>query len=276
MNKQDLTISQSLLKALTKYAEKKECGLKIEALYIDKMKGTTTAAQALGNWFEYKCTGALPAYHPEVPEPKVLKSGKLSVAYERMLNQVENYKQAIKHYNVTDIKEGVSFNWGNITGTADIIAKVDGKPSIIDIKTTALFDNKWEEFGWNTEHLAGEFRPKLNLLLQALHYKWLYKNIYGEDADFYFWVFSTTNQNDFKIIKVNIEDELYEEHANDIRAALNFLMHNIKTGFIAIPEISRCAKCFLSESCTSKIEVPVVSEVWFSTNIKHITKNIGD
>jgi hypothetical protein len=276
MNKQELTISQSLLKALTKYAEKKECGLKIEALYIDKVKGTTTPAQALGNWFEYKCTGALPAYHPEVPEPKVLKSGKLSVAYERMLNQVENYKQAIKHYKVTDIKEGVSFNWGNITGTADIIAKVDGKPSIIDIKTTALFDNKWEEFGWNTEHLAGEFRPKLNLLLQALHYKWLYKNIYGEDADFYFWVFSTTNQNDFKIIKVNIEDELYEEHANDIRAALNFLMHNIKTGFRAIPEISRCAKCFLSESCTSKIEVPVVSEVWFSTNIKHITKNIGD
>ena len=276
MNKQDLTISQSLLKALTKYAEKKECGLKIEALYIDKVKGTTTPAQALGNWFEYKCTGALPAYHPEVPEPKVLKSGKLSVAYERMLNQVENYKQAITHYKVTDLKDGVSLNWGNITGTADIIAKVDGKPSIIDIKTTALFDNKWEEFGWNTEHLAGEFRPKLNLLLQALHYKWLYKNIYGEDADFYFWVFSTTNQNDFKIIKVNIEDELYEEHANDIRAALNFLMHNIKTGFRAIPEISRCAKCFLSESCTSKIEVPVVSEVWFSTNIKHITKNIGD
>ena len=79
-----------------------------------------------------------------------------------------------------------------------------------------------------------------------------------------------------KIIKVNIEDELYEEHANDIRAALNFLMHNIKTGFKAIPEISRCAKCFLSDYCTSKIEVPVVSEVWFSTNIKHITKNIGD
>ena len=276
MNKENITISQSLLKALTKYAEKKECGLKIEALYIDKMKGTTTDAQALGNWFEYKCTGALPAYHPEVPEPKVLKSGKLSVAYERMLNQVENYKQAIKHYKVSDLKEGVSLNWGNITGTADIIAKVDGKPSIIDIKTTALFDNKWEEFGWNTEHLAGEFRPKLNLLLQALHYKWLYKNIYGEDADFYFWVFSTTNQNDFKIIKVNIEDELYEEHANDIRAALNFLMHNIKTGFKAIPEISRCAKCFLSDFCTSKIEVPVVSEVWFSTNIKHITKNIGD
>ena len=30
MEKDNLTISQSLLKALTKYAEKKECGLKVE------------------------------------------------------------------------------------------------------------------------------------------------------------------------------------------------------------------------------------------------------
>ena len=138
MKEDNLSISQSLLKALTKYAEKKECGLKVEALYIKGMKGITTDAQALGNWFEYKCTGALPAYHPEVPEPKTLKSGKLSVAYERMLNQVENYKEAIKHYNVTDIEPGVSMKWGNITGTADIIAKVNGKKSIIDLKTTGI------------------------------------------------------------------------------------------------------------------------------------------
>lgn len=276
MSNQEFNISQSLLKALTKYAEKKECGLKIEALYVDKVKGATTDAQALGNWFEYKCTGALPAYHPEVPEPKILKSGKLSVAYQRMLNQVENYKQALKHYNVTDVQPGVSMKWGNITGTADIIAKVDGKTSIIDLKTTALFDDKWNEFGWNTEHLAGEFRPKLTLLIQALHYKFLYKNLHGEDVDFYFWVFSTTNEHDFKIIKVHIEDELYLEHSNDIRQGLNFLMHNLKNGFKAYPTISRCAKCFMNENCDQKVNVPQVSEVWFSTNIKHITKNLGD
>ncbi len=276
MNKDNLSISQSLLKALTKYAEKKECGLKVEALYIKGMKGITTDAQALGNWFEYKCTGALPSYHPEIPVPKTLKSGKLSVAYERMLKQVENYNYAIKHYNVTEMQTGVNMNWGNITGTADIIAKVNGKKSIIDIKTTALFDDKWNDYGWNTEHLAGEFRPKLTLLIQSLHYKWLYKNIYGEDLDFYFWVFSTTNQHDFKIIKVNIEEDLYEEHANDIRMGLNYLMHNMKNGFNAIPNISRCAKCFLNETCESKVKVPEVSEVWFSTNIKHLTKNIGD
>ncbi len=114
------------------------------------------------------------------------------------------------------------------------------------------------------------------MLIQALHYKWLYKNIYGEDLDFYFWVFSTTNQHDFKIIKVNIEEDLYEEHANDIRMGLNFLMHNMKQGFKPIPNISRCAKCFLNETCEAKVKVPEISEVWFSTNIKHLSKNIGD
>ena len=53
-------------------------------------------------------------------------------------------------------------------------------------------------------------------------------------------------------------------------------MHNFKTGFKAIPNISRCAKCFLNENCKEKVKVPEVSEVWFSTTIKHITKNIGD
>ena len=276
MENKELKISQSLLKILTAYAEKKECGLKVEAQYIKRIPTDTTDAQALGNWFEYKCTGALPPYNPIIPEPKLLKSGKLAIGYERMLQQVKNYKRAIDHFKVTNIEPGVDFQWNNITGTADIVARMEGKPVIIDLKTTALFDDKWTDFGWNTEHLAGEFRPKLNLLIQALHYKWLYRNIYGEDADFYFCVFSTTNPYDFKIIKVNLEEELYEEHAHDIQAGLNFLMYNMKKGFKAVPSISRCARCFLKEECKEKVDVPTISDIWFSTTIKQITKNIGD
>lgn len=261
MKKEEFNISQSLLKALTKYAEKKECGLKIKAQYIDKMSSEPTPPQALGNWFEYKCTGALPPYNPIVPEPKVLKSGKLSVAYERMLSQVDNFKSAIKHYNVNILHPGYDMKFGNITGTADIIAEMDGKKCIIDIKTTALFDDKWNEYGWSTEHLTGGFRPKLTLLVQAVHYVWLYHSMHGEWLDFYFWVFSTQNSHDFKIIRVNIEDDLFQEHAQDIKMGLNFLMHSVENGFKAYPNISRCAKCFLNDNCSSKMEVPVISVV---------------
>lgn len=261
MKKEELKISQSLLKALTKYADKKECGLKVKAQYIDRMSSDPTPPQALGNWFEYKCTGALPPYNPIIPEPKVLKSGKLAVAYERMLGQVDNFNSALKYYNVNIIHPGYDMKFGNITGTADIIAEMDGEKCIIDIKTTALFDDKWNEYGWSTEHLTGGFRPKLTLLIQAVHYVWLYHSMHGEWLDFYFWVFSTQNSHDFKIIKLNIEDDLFQEHAQDIRTGLDFLMYSVENGFKAYPNISRCAKCFLNDSCKSKMEVPVISVV---------------
>ena len=264
MKEKELRISQSLLKALTKYADKKECGLKIEAQYIDRISDIPTQAQAIGNWFEYECTGALPPYNPVVPEPKVLKTGKLAAAYERMLSQIENFKSAMKHYKVKIVKAGYDMKFNNITGTADLLAEMDGKKCIIDIKTTALFDDKWNEYGWSTEHLTGGFRPKLTLLVQAVHYVWLYHKMHGEWLDFYFWVFSTQNTHDFKIIKVNIDPELFDEHAQDIKTGLNFLMFSVENGFKAYPGISRCAKCFLKDNCKSKMEVPVISVVDYS------------
>jgi|TARA_R110001592_G_scaffold20489_4_gene83035 CRISPR/Cas system-associated exonuclease Cas4 (RecB family) len=276
MEEKQIRVSQSIIKALARYTEGKECGLVIEHQYVKGAKIPPSEVQNLGNWFEYECTGALPPYDPVKPEPKILKSGKMAVGYERMLPHIENYKAAIKHYNVTDITPGIELKYGNIAGTADIIAKINGKPVIIDIKTTGLFDDKWNDYGWRTDHLAGEFRPKIGLLTQPLHYKWLYKQIYKEDPDFYFWIFSTQNSHDFKIIKVNIEEELYEVHAQEIQSTLNFLLHSLENGFKAKPSISRCAKCHFKETCDFEVKIPEVEEVWYSTNIKDLGRNIGD
>lgn len=269
MTEKKHTLSQSLLKALMKYAEKKECGLKVEAQYIDGFKTESTTAQALGNWFEYICTGALPPYNPIIPQPKTLQSGKLAVAYQRMEEQSKNFKKAIDYYKIKILHAGYDMKFGDYTGTADIIGEVDGRKVIIDLKSTGLFDDKWSDFGWNTEHLAAGFRPKVNLLIQALHYTWLWKKIHGEVIDFYFWVFSTQNTHDFKIIKVNIDPDLYDEHEQDLRTGLDFLHHNINNGFKAYPGISRCAKCFLKDNCKSKVDVPVVQTVDFGSTEKN-------
>jgi len=264
---EEQNISQSLLKMLTKYADKKECGLKLKAQYIDRLSDKPTEAQALGNWFEYVCTGALPPYNPVIPEPKLLKSGELPTAYKRMEEQVNNYKFAVEHYKIEIIKAGYDMKYGNITGTADILAEMNGRKVLIDIKTTGLYDDKWSDFGWNTEHLAEGYRPKFDILIQALHYKWLYRQITGEDIDFYFWVFSTKNTNDFKIIKVNIDEALFTEHAKDIQTGLRFLLHSLKHGFKAHPSMSRCGKCFLKETCVSKLEVPSIDEVYYGIGL---------
>lgn len=276
MSEKKIRVSQSIIKALDRYTQDKECGLVIEKIYVEGRGVPASEVQSLGNWFEYECTGALPPYDPVKPEPKILKSGKMAVGYQRMLPHIENFKAAIKHYNVTDIEPGVELKYGNIAGTADIIAKIDNKPVIIDIKTTGLFDDKWNDYGWRTEHLAGEFRPKIGLLTQPLHYKWLYKQIHDYDPDFYFWVFSTQNSHDFKIIKVNIEEDLYEEHTQEIQSTLNFLLHSLEHGFKAKPSISRCAKCHFKDECEFAVKIPEVEEVYYSTNIKHLGRNLGD
>ena len=119
-----------------------------------------------------------------------------------MEKQVENFNQAVKHYNVEILSAGETLEFGKAKGTCDIIANVDGELSIIDVKSTALFSDKWSEFGW--AEIDNAYKPKLKLLTQALHYKYLAKNIYKKNIPFYFWVFSTKNENDFKIIKVEM------------------------------------------------------------------------
>ena len=80
-----------------------------------------------------------------------------------------------------------------------------------------------DDMGWGDDGL--EFKD--NLMIQAVQYKILGLSAYGYEPEFYFWVFSTTNPHDFKIIKVNLEEELYEEHAHDIQAGLNFLQSQL-------------------------------------------------
>ena len=95
------------------------------------------------------------------------------------------------------------------------ISKVSIYPKL-NLKSTSLFNDKWSEFGW--VDIANEYKPKLKLLTQALHYKYLAKNLNPEleNVPFYFWVFSTKNENDFKIIRVEVDEEDYWFHAKEI------------------------------------------------------------
>ena len=71
MIKPDIKITQSILKNMRDYIDGKECGLLFKARYVDGLRTPSTKSQALGNWFEYKCTGALNPYDPTVPEATI-------------------------------------------------------------------------------------------------------------------------------------------------------------------------------------------------------------
>lgn len=259
-------ISQSLLKELFNFKVREQCGLKIVAKYIGHMKEEPTPAMEMGNWFEFKATDQLPRDGHE-PQPETLKNGDLSAPYRRLEKQLENYHRIIEQYGIQIEQTGYDFkNHPKASGIADIIANWDNKQVIIDIKTTAHIDNRWEKYGWGDEKFENPDSPEAqHLTIQAVQYKLLAKYEWGiADMPFYFFVFSTTDENACKIFKVEVNPDLIDTHEKQIEQAYDYFNTKFiwkQSSELAIPQMSRCASCFLKEQCTEKIEVPLIKTI---------------
>jgi hypothetical protein len=259
-------ISQSLIKSLYKYKMDDECGLKIEKSYFENVNFPSSDAQELGNYFEYMATNQLPRDN-HIPEAKLLKSGKPTLPYARMDKQVENFKYLMKRLNFTIEQTGFSFTNPKYSGITDIIAhdnniksKVKNKKRIIiDLKTSGLLNDKWSEYGWHDESIE----EKDGLLLQAIHYKMLANYEWGiEDIPFYFMVFSTKNDWEYKVFKVNVDVSTYQLHYSNLINIKEYLDKQIKVGWKAKPSLSRCNSCPLNFSCVSSVDIPTIQEVY--------------
>jgi hypothetical protein len=221
----------------------------------------------MGNWFEWKATGQLPR-NGEEPKAETLKSGELSVGYRRLEKQLEHYHNIIKAYGIEIIETGYSFDkHPTANGIADIIGMWDGKKVIIDIKTTGQIDNRWEKYGWGDEKFENPDSPDTqHLTIQAVQYKLLAKYEWGIDnIPFYFFVFSTTDENACKIFKVEVNPDLLEAHDKQIEQAYEFFNYKFimkSSSDLAIPQMSRCATCFLNKDCTEKIDVPIIKTIY--------------
>lgn len=259
-------LSQSLVKSLYNYKIGKECGLKIEASYINGENFPPTEVQELGNYFEYICTGQLPR-DGHTPLPKLLKSGKPTTAYSRMDKQKENYERIMKSYNLQVEKTGFVFTNPKYSGIADIIAldknvkskDKDKQRIIIDIKTSGLINDKWSPYGWADESIE----EKWDLLIQAVHYKMLAKYEWGiEDIPFYFMVFSNKNETECKIFEINVDEPTKFQHYQNLETIKKYLDSCIKEGWKAKPELMRCSVCPLTKTCLEKLEVPTIQKVY--------------
>jgi CRISPR/Cas system-associated exonuclease Cas4 (RecB family) len=111
--------------------------------------------------------------------------------------------------------------------------------------------------GWDLESL----HMKDSLMIQPIHYKLLAEKSLGKiDIPFYFFVFSSTDVNNVKIIKVEVDESKKQSHV----VALNNIKGRLLTDkFIPHPSIQRCSKCPLSYKCQHKVEFPLVDEVFY-------------
>lgn len=275
-----LKMTQSLFKELADYKMDKGCGLQVKAKYVDGVNFPPSESQLLGQWFEYQATGQLPRDGKEPIPPRLkpkkltkkeLESGlkqedvlgELPKAYRDMSVQVEAFKTMLEYYKVEILETGTRLTSDtlNIQGDIDIIArrKGDDKVFFVDVKSTGLIDNKWDDYGWADEAL--EYKDRL--LVQAVHYKILGFEKYGYYPDFYFWVFSTKNTQARKIFKIEVDTDRYEQHLQYVRKAQEYFDEQQINGWIARPTPARCDKCPLKDTCDSFRTVPTTKIIYY-------------
>lgn len=266
----EIKITQSLLKELFEYKSGKSCGL----VFIEKFihnnfhKFTASDTQKLGTWFEYNATGALPK-DGKIPEPTRTKSGELTADFKKMEHQLGNFKRFMSFYNIKMLSTQVVWSEEGLEGTLDILCEAGsdikdsngniliqkGEHFIIDIKTTGLLDDKYNEYGWNLDHLSNKHK----LILQPIHYKFISRLKFDTEYKFLFLLFSTSNENDFRAILFNTREEDMEYHAEFLKNSIKWLQYYLTNGFDAKPELLRCNKCAIKLGCKHFKSVPDIT-----------------
>lgn len=252
-------LNQSLIKDYQDYKMGKSCGLQIKAKYFDGVEFPATELQKLGQWFEYIGTGGLPR-NGQVPEPEKTQKGELTAKYKIMKVQAERLKEALKYHGFQIDHVGAKIQHEDLIGTADLLCTYKGGPAIVDVKSSGLLHDKWNEMGWEEESLP----EKWKLMIQAVHYKYIYKLKFGVEARFFFFVHSNTNDIESAIFEVIIEEGAFERHEKQIRLIRSAIDLELTIGWKAVPTVKRCADCPLFESCSEKITVPKIKKIYIS------------
>ena len=259
-------ISQSLMKNYVDYLNGKECGLFFKANYIDKdpeAQRPPSDAMKIGIYFEYLCTGALPR-NGVIPEPEMVYKGKPnekpSSAYEKAIESASVFKRIITHYNIKIKNIGLKLEHEGKNGIIDIHAEWDGKDVLIDLKYSGLIDDKWSDMGWDLESL----HMKDSLMIQGVHYKLLAEKCMGiKDIPFYYFVFSSTDPNNVKIIKQEVDESKMASHIVAIQNISQKLSDNIQYGFNPMPSMAKCSKCPIAHKCDSAVDYPLIDEIFY-------------
>ena len=97
-----------------------------------------------------------------------------------------------------------------------------------------------------------------------MHYRILLAKELGvepEDIDFYYFVFSTNNIMDVKIIQQLSDETTFYNHLASVNWVKKEIQKPVDNLFKAIPTLMRCYECPLKDTCKSKVELPTIDQV---------------
>ena len=258
-DKKLFSISQSLIKNYWDYKDGKYCGEALLRLDINhELEREPSDVMKLGQWFEYLCTGQV-LRDGSIPEEPRTKAGKLTADAEKMKNQAINFNalKLTEKLEIIETGKVIEYDAGNfkLKGILDIFGSLYGKPAVVDIKSSGLIGNQWDEHGWN----VSTFNMRDKLTIQVVFYKYLIDVSMGiRDIPFYYSIHSTSNDIDSEFWEVQIND--YDKAMSSFESMINQyseeLLFQKGVGFTPFPEVKRCKKCPLFDSCVFKKLTP--------------------
>ena len=244
-------LSEDIMQDLFDYKSGKQCGLYIDYKYIQSSKIELNDTDKLEAYFEYK------ALNKEV-EGIYTKSGKLSLPYQRMEKQSENFKNFSARNRWKVEQSFFEFTNPKFTATSDIIALDENIKSKVVFKKRFIIDLRTSA---NLEYECDKVSDKD--YLKAIHHKMLANYEWGiEDIPYYFMVFSTKNDWEFKVIKINVEASTYKQHYKSLLHAKAYLDEQYILGFKKQANMHKCNNCAIKNKCLDAIDTPLIEELY--------------
>lgn len=255
-----IKVSQSLIKDWIDFTNNEMCGSEFEAKHVTHKWDRTwgdSEAKALGRYFEYILTGAMPTGYQEYPKAKYLSTvvAKMeakkkvgSVYIPKVSDMLSDYRRAhtvadkilllFKKSGIVIQAAQVYREKGIMTGNIDVEATLDGEEINIDIKYSGLLYDKWSKFGWMWTPYQMDYNA-----IQAKQYNLL------NGRPVYFLVVSATNTTDVEFFKCEITDFDLEQHELLAKSMPEKIAMVNEVGWRNFPKLSKCTMCPINKTC---------------------------
>jgi hypothetical protein len=258
----ELSISKSFITSYWDYRRGDKCGILFRDVDILKNASIeSTPPMMLGNYFEYLATGQVnrDGSVPEMPQTKTKKPTADAV---RMMAQAKRFKKLVEEKGIVIKETGTTLiherDGYRVKGVLDVLCDMPeyGQENVIlDLKSSGLIGNKWEDYGWKADTLNQ--RDKLTIQVVAYKYlMWKCKDI--EDAPFYFAIHSSANDIDSLFWEVEVENFAYamSEFESLCDAVHEDVRNYLEFGFTPYPTVRRCEKCPIKDDCSYAMGTP--------------------
>jgi hypothetical protein len=252
-----LRINQSKIKRLTKTA------ICPQKYYDEEISGEhkreTTEYMLRGHYMEYKLWGTIPKEGKIPILPGGRAKGSISVIQERLDQQVETFPKIMEKHGIRVIRTNyeIEVPYDNrviFYGTLDSLVEYNGKPYIMDLKTTANVQSTFGDFAWGkiTEMMPGTdgvyVAPWLPGtyqmdMIQAHAYMYLMERITRRRWGFLYTVFDYKPKPEHKIIEVPYDDGARADmimRLDDTKYKLNLFK---ELNYRPIPSDLECEEC---------------------------------